>query len=367
MAMKAPPETLAYVAAFDPAVEVPDSLAVVDVDPTSPTYSQVVGKVDMPNTGDELHHFGWNACSSCHADPGASRRFMIAPGTLSTRINILDASDPRAPKVHKVIDGEEIKERVNLSAPHTVHCLADGTIMLSMLGDRDGNGPGGFLLLDQDFNITGRWEHDNGAMRFNYDYWYQPRHNVMVSSEWGAPNTFLPGFNLEDVTAGKYGHAIHFWDWEKHDVIKTVDLGDEGLIPLEVRFLHDPDSTHGYVGAALNSTMWHWEQKDGDWDVEQVIAVESVELTGWPFPVPGLITDLLVSMDDRYLYFSNWLHGDIRQYDISDPAKPRLAGQVWVGGRGGAGERAARWAADAPAQPRRQAALCDQLALQQLG
>ena len=37
-------------------------------------------------------------------------------------------------------------------------------------------------------------------------------------------------------------------------------------------------------------------------------------------------------MDDRWLYFSNWLHGDIRQYDISDPAKPRLTGQVWFGG-----------------------------------
>lgn len=82
--MKAPPETLAYVAAFDPAVEVPDSLAVVDVDPTSPTYSQVVGKVDMPNTGDELHHFGWNACSSCLCPnaphPHTERRYLVVPG-----------------------------------------------------------------------------------------------------------------------------------------------------------------------------------------------------------------------------------------------------------------------------------------------
>jgi selenium-binding protein 1 len=23
-------------------------------------------------------------------------------------------------------------------------------------------------------------------------------------------------------------------------------------------------------------------------------------------------------MDDKFLYFSNWVHGDIRQYDISD-------------------------------------------------
>jgi selenium-binding protein 1 len=57
-----------------------------------------------------------------------------------------------------------------------------------------------------------------------------------------------------------------------------------------------------------------------------------VETEGWPFPVPGLITDNLISMDDRWLYFSNWLHGDIRQYDISNPSKPRLAAQLWLGG-----------------------------------
>ena len=55
-------------------------------------------------------------------------------------------------------------------------------------------------------------------------------------------------------------------------------------------------------------------------------------------PIPGLITDLLISLDDRYLYFSNWLHGDLRQYDISDPANPRLTGQVWCGGLLGKGE-----------------------------
>lgn len=37
-------------------------------------------------------------------------------------------------------------------------------------------------------------------------------------------------------------------------------------------------------------------------------------------------------MDDKYLYFSNWVHGDVRQYDISDPAAPRLTGQLFVGG-----------------------------------
>ena len=45
-----------------------------------------------------------------------------------------------------------------------------------------------------------------------------------------------------------------------------------------------------------------------------------------------MITDILISLDDKYLYLSNWLHGDIRQYDISDTDNPKLVGQVFLGG-----------------------------------
>jgi methanethiol oxidase len=339
-AMQAAPEKVLYTIALyvGTGIEEPDYLATVDVEPASPTYSQVIHRTPMPHVGDELHHFGWNACSSCHGDESKARRFLVIPGLRSSRVHIVDTSDERAPKLSKVIEPGEIKAKTNLSAPHTVHCLADGHIMISMLGDSQGNGPGGFLLLDEQFNIAGRWEHNAGGMRYNYDFWYQPHHNVMVSSEWAAPNTFVPGFKLEDVTAGNYGHQIHFWDWSSRDIIQSVDLGEEGLVPLEVRFHHNPDSIHGFVGAALSSNMWHWQKSNGQWTVEKVIDVPSVELAGWPIPVPSLITDLLVSMDDKYLYFSNWLHGDIRQYDISDPSHPRLTGQVWCGGLLGKGD-----------------------------
>jgi selenium-binding protein 1 len=103
-------------------------------------------------------------------------------------------------------------------------------------------------------------------------------------------------------------------------------------VPLEVRWLHDADADQGFVGAALSSTMWHFHRDNGSYSADQVIAVEGVEQEGWPFPVPGLITDLVVSMDDRFLYFSNWLHGDLRQYDISDPGNPRLTGRMQLGG-----------------------------------
>ena len=142
-------------------------------------------------------------------------------------------------------------------------------------------------------------------------------------------------------------------------------------MPLEIRWLHDPDADQGFVGAALSSTMWHFHRDNGSYSADQVIAVEGVEQEGWPFPVPGLITDLVVSMDDRFLYFSNWLHGDLRQYDISDPANPRLTGQLQLGGVLGRPlrqrPRARRRPADAPALARRPPPLRHQLAVLDVG
>jgi 56kDa selenium binding protein (SBP56) len=63
MAMEAPAEKLAYVALLNPTPKSGrDAMGVVDVDAGSQSYGQIVGRVDMPNAGDELHHFGWNAC-----------------------------------------------------------------------------------------------------------------------------------------------------------------------------------------------------------------------------------------------------------------------------------------------------------------
>ena len=99
MAMQAPREELAYVAILNPDSALnlngdrrSDALAVLDLDSDSETYGQVVGRVEMPNTGDELHHFGWNACSSALCPyaphPHIERRYLIVPGLRSSRMHI---------------------------------------------------------------------------------------------------------------------------------------------------------------------------------------------------------------------------------------------------------------------------------------
>jgi selenium-binding protein 1 len=286
----------------------------------------------MPNVGDELHHFGWNRCSSaCH---GPDRSHLIVPGFRSSRIHVLNvADDPLRPWIEHVIERDELIEKTGYTRPHTVHCMPGGNVVISMLGDRDGNGAGGFAVLDAaTFELKGRWEDGGERPPLNYDFWYQPRQNVLVSSEFGEPNAYEPGFDPAHVEAGRYGRRIHFWNLEERRLESSLDLGDEGLLPFELRWLHDPEAESGFVGAALSSTVMRFERENGGWRADRVIGVEPVPQEGWPFPVPGLTTDIVLSMDDRFLYLSNWLHGDLRQYDVSDPRAPRLTGQLQLGG-----------------------------------
>ena len=136
-AIKAPNEKLLYTIAIytGTGIQKPDYLATVDVDPNSPTYSKVIHRLEMPGIGDELHHMGWNACSSCHGDSGMSRKYLLVPGVRSNNIHVIDtATDPFAPTIHKVIKGSEIKSKTNLSGPHTVHCLGSEIIISFLVG-----------------------------------------------------------------------------------------------------------------------------------------------------------------------------------------------------------------------------------------
>src|SRR5256714_1377566 len=259
-AFQAPPEEFLYLACLHEGtgVDAPDFLAVVDAE-----GGRIVNETPMPNVGDELHHYGWNRCSSaCH---GPDRSHLIVPGFRSSRIHILNvADDPRAPHIEKVIEPDELVAKTGYTRPHTVHCMPGDNVVVSMLGDADGNGAGGFAVLDaKTFDVKGRWENGGEKPPLNYDFWYQPRQNVLISSEFGEPNAYEKGFDLEDVAAGRYGSRLHFWNLEERTLTQTVNLGEAGLIPLEVRWLHDPDAEEGFVGAALSSTMWRFPGGNG--------------------------------------------------------------------------------------------------------
>ena len=143
-------------------------------------------------------------------------------------------------------------------------------VVVSMLGDRDGGGAGGFAVLDaRTFEVKGRWENGGATPALDYDFWYQPRKNVLASSEFGEPNAYEKGFDIDDVAAGRYGSRLHFWNLGRAPrSSRRSTSARAGLLPLEVRWLHDPDADEGFVGAALSSTMWRFHRDNGAYTAE---------------------------------------------------------------------------------------------------
>ncbi|KAL4227512.1 Methanethiol oxidase [Mactra antiquata] len=310
-----------------------DYLATINVNPESSDFCKVIHRMYLPYVGDELHHTGWNACSSCHGDPSMSRNRLILPGLYSDRVYVVDVgTDKTAPRIHKIVEPDDV-HGAGLSAPHTTHCLANGKVMISCIGNENGDQKGGFCILNgETFEVESSWWKDYAP--YGYDFWYQPKFNVMISTSFGNMNYIKKGFNPADVQSGQYGNSLYIWDWEKHTLKQEIDLGAEGALPLEIRFLHNPDKPEGFVGSALGSSIYRFFRNDNDsWSAEKVIDVPNKTVDGWALPeMPSLITDIIISLDDRFLYFGNWLHGDLRQYDITDTKNPKLVGQLWIGG-----------------------------------
>lgn len=135
----------------------------------------------------------------------------------------------------------------------------------------------------------------------------------------------------------QYGCRLNFYKWSAHTLYQTIDLGEDGTTPLEVRFMHNPKRPDGFVGCCLNANIYYFKKKP---DSDEFVAKKVIDIPGKrisidggkPETLNGMVSDIVLSLDDKYLYVNCWLHGDLRQYDVSDPENPRLTGQLFLGG-----------------------------------
>lgn len=67
--------------------------------------------------------------------------------------------------------------------------------------------------------------------------------------------------NLLFSSVGRYGRRLNIWDWTTHCLVQSIDLGEDSA-PLSVRFLHNPDAPHGFVGCALDGALHHLFRKE---------------------------------------------------------------------------------------------------------
>jgi selenium-binding protein 1 len=90
----------------------------------------------------------------------------------------------------------------------------------------------------------------------------------------------------------------------------------------------------------LSASVWMWH-KDGErWAARKVVTIPAEPADPEVLPpalkpfgaVPPLISDIDLSVDDRWLYVSCWGTGELKQYDVADPFHPRETGSVRLGG-----------------------------------
>ena len=201
-------------------------------------------------------------------------------------------------------------------------------------------------------SVLGPWEADRGQQQLAYDFWWHLGHDTVITSEWGTPSMVSEGLNPELLLAGKYGHQLHVFDLNTRKHRQTIDLGKQYQMVLELRPAHDPRKAYGFAGVVisledLSASIWTWYldeggngKKGGEWKAKKIIDIPAVPADPALLPpmlkgfgaVPPLVSDINLSLDDRYLYVSCWGTGELLQYDVSDPFAPVFKGKVSIGG-----------------------------------
>jgi selenium-binding protein 1 len=306
-------EELLYVASVDMGGEDPDFVAVVGVDPKdSSSYGKIVHRVDMLNIGDELHHFGYNH----------DKTALMVPGLFSGRLYIVDVSDPERPFV-KSVNGN-LTKRSGYTTPHTIIGLENGNNLVTMIGaDSESTAPGGLVEVNgktgdfvRVFGPPADRDPDKIPPKYMYDAGLKSELNHMVTTSFGLPKNVGPGITIDGL-----GTDIYVWNWKERKVIQTQNIGT-GTGALEVRWRAEAGSTIGYTNAPGSNEIWAWSDldKDGKYTFSAVVKL----------PDGSVPTDMLLTDDDKYLYVSNWVGNNVRQYNIEAPLKPVLAGEVEI-------------------------------------
>lgn len=303
-------EQLAYVGLAAEDARQRDSIGVVDTTPSSAAFGRVVGRLELPDGPNRLLRFGWNACGprGCRlvARPSDERRYLLVPGTPSSRIHVIDTQpDPKAPRLVSLIDDPDEMRRAG-------HCT---------------------------------------PQHFGHDIAWHLGHGAMITSESASPDMLDRGVSSRLLVDGEHGRWLHVWDARTCTRKQAIDLGGDQRMVLRLQPAHNPTRAYGFAGvmfslADLSASVFLWYLgRDagggpGEWKAQRVITLHARPADPSRLPsllrelrvVPPLITDISLSPDDQSLYVSCWGTGELRRYDVADPFNPVLAGVVRLGG-----------------------------------
>ncbi len=307
-------ERFLYVATIAQSAQDPDFIAVIGADPRRHDFGRIVNRIDMPNVGDELHHFGYSF----------DKKRLIVPGLFSNRIHIFGIRG-NGKEMRLQATNEQLAAWSSYIIPHSVIAKSKGKALVTMIGAASGDTrPGGIVEIDDSTGAftthfgpgPARGPHDLGP-QYMYDFDALPSANRGISTTFGPPALCGMG-----VAPGCLGDEVAVWDLEQKRVIQVAKLGANSGA-LEVRFIDEPGVRRAFINTPGTHAVWLAEDddKDGVFKFHQVLG-----------PADGLLipVDMLLSYDHKFMYVTNWFGNTVQQFDISDPFHPVLKATVAV-------------------------------------
>jgi selenium-binding protein 1 len=306
-------ERFLYVTTISQSATDPDFISVIGADPRRSDFGRIVNRVDMPNVGDELHHFGYS--------PDQKR--LIVPGLFSSRIHVFDVKgDGRKLALRAVND--ELVAKSGYVVPHGVMAMHHRTIVPMIGAATDTTRPGGIVELD---DRTGAFEgyfgpapmREPGELgpKYMYDFSSVDAANRGISTTFGPPA--LCGGGIDPACLGD---EVAVWDLQREKVVQVASLGQHSGA-LMVRFITKPGARRAFLNTPGTNAIWlaHDDDRDGRWEFVQVLGPED----GLELPA-----DILLSYDNRFLYVTNWFGNKVQQFDVTKPFAPVLRATVSV-------------------------------------
>jgi selenium-binding protein 1 len=301
------PGRFLYTATIAQSPSDPDFVAVIGADPRRSDFGKIVNRVDMPNVGDELHHFGYSA----------DQRRLVVPGLFSNRIHVFEIGrDGRRMRLRAV--NEEVTSRSGYITPHSVVAKSRGRSIITMIGAAtDTTQPGHrrdqrlHRSVHRHFARSERLSDDLGRSTCDFD---SLRKRTAASARPSASRGLRAGIDPSCL-----GDGVSVWDLNRRKVIQ-VEPRPEQRRP-EVRFLEKHGARRAFINTPGTHAVWLAHDDDGD-GVFAFVPVLGPE-HGLAIPV-----DMLLSHDQRFLYLSNWFANTVQQFDVTDPLHPVLTAEV---------------------------------------
>ena len=301
-------ERYLYVSTIAQSAADPDFIAVIGADPRHADFGRIVDRVDMPEIGDELHHFGYSA----------DQKRLVVPGLFSNRVHVFDVNGGGKKLRLRAVD-EGLATESGYVVPHGVMAASAGRLLVPMIGAATGTTqPGGVVEID---DTTGAFVRHFGPgptrgageakPEYMYDFAMAHGSDRAISTTFGPPALCAPGIEPTCL-----GDEVAVWDLESRRVVQTANLGAHSGA-LMVRFVNADGVRRAFINAPGTSTVWLADDDDGDglYDFQQVLGPDD----GLALPV-----DLVLSYDYTQMYVTNWFGNTVQQFDITDPFNPEL-------------------------------------------